>query len=437
MKLASIIILLLGVVSLYATHFISPINEIDTGWDFSHAYSISRGHYFWIDYIARPIQYFYGIIIYPFTFLASAIYLPSVFYVIIASVFAIVILKKGNYTKAALLLSLAILFDHTIHVQRPEIFILLLIILGEPFIFLNSEPRFKILIPFCVILLLLHPSASFIGISGLFIYHQPTFLSKINILFLVLILLSLLFTFITISPKSHYTNHFLARVFSGHQIPNFLKYLKFSGITFLGFAFLSHRIIKVKFLLLFTLLWCATALISGAYYFSLLLVPFILHLVKSSKEEWTSKDLKILTLMVSFNFIVTALHPIIVHIENPSYSKQVNSIYTQLSNQPSEIKIYSEHSFGAVLYENNPNARTLIYLNNKLTCISDTLKANDKLYSYTLPKLKSLHTQLTTMGLQFESKCILEPVNGLLQLSSLYTKRTDNLFLWETTIRSR
>jgi hypothetical protein len=428
-------ILILGIIILYIPHFVVPINEIDTGWDFSHSYGIWRGHYLWIDYISRPTQYLYGFIIAPFSYFFNGIYLPSIFYSIITLSLALLILKKGSYSSFALLISLAIIFDYRLHVQRPEIFILFLLLALEPYLFKAHQPVYRILVPITIILVLIHPSVAIIGIAGLLVYHQPNLLfSRSSILISVLIMTAGL-VLIYLFPTNHYTIHFTSRVFSGNQILNFLTYLKFSGFTFIGLAMMSKEIITKRFLLLFTFLWMAAALISGVYYFSLLLIPFILHLYDKHQQKWNKKNLLLLSVIAGFNIMANGLHPIFTLIENPGLTVQTHNIYHTLTTQKYPEKVYSEHSFGGALYDHLSNSRTLIYDGNVLTYVADTLKQNDKLYTYTKEKLIALERHLTSQNLRFKTELLLQPVKGNLQFTRLYLQRSDSLALWQTSIQ--
>jgi hypothetical protein len=430
----TILILCLGILALYVPHILLPINEIDTGWDFSHAFTFWRGKYFWSDYIDGSVQYLYGLIIAPFAFFFPGPYLPTVFYATTAWVLGLYLIKKGRNPLVTILLALALLFDHTLHLQRPEIFILLCAIGLEPWLFKNHEPEFKLLIPVGLIMLLIHPSASFIAIIGLFLYHQPKLLYSKWPVILLLAVVIFLISYLNIYPDSYYAKHLMSRLTSGTQIRNFIKFLTYSGVTFIGFMLIARKILNIRFLSLFGILLTVTTLISGYYYYSLLLVPFILYILYSTESSWIKKHTWYLAALVAFNAAITVVHPIFTLAENPKFAEQVSTINRIISTKNYKNLVYSEHSFGGALYDHLPNARTMVYQKDKLIYLSDNLYKNDVLYSYSKAKLSTLKAHLDNTHINYKTQQILLPVKGNLQLSKAYRHRTDSLGLWQTTI---
>jgi|GEM_PF-3066006 len=71
---------LVGVLAV--SKFLSPLNPMDTGWGFSHAYTVIKGgeSLFYSSYISSTTDYLYGLLIVPLAALCKSTYTPSIFY---------------------------------------------------------------------------------------------------------------------------------------------------------------------------------------------------------------------------------------------------------------------------------------------------------------------------------------------------------------------
>lgn len=436
MKKYIVTLTLVGVLAF--SKFLSPLNPMDTGWDFSHAYTVIRGgeSVYYSNYISSTTDYLYGLLIVPLAVICKSAYTPSIFYTLMLCAMAVVLHLYRKRYALSILTVLVIVSNYNILMHRPEVMSMLLGIIAFPFILRDDKIKWFVAIPFACIMCAIHPANAILLGAG--ILATKDLLVRPNKVFLytylsVIILFGYLLTYYGDAP---YLSTLKARITSGNQIPAIKNFLMVSGTTLIALAIAKRKIWTVTFALNFAVLLLLCILLGPFYYYIFLFIPFILS-PKQAKGKWTSIALSVALL---FNVGTNVIHKYAISIENKSYAYTASNIITKLERfelQDSSKNIYINQHIGLPIYANYAQAKMIMVDHS----------ANE-FYIFCPPKSGDIaffsnrqNAQLfkAYLGNKYDlaTSKILElenPVRGNLTLQSLYQNRLDSLGLFTLTI---
>lgn len=418
--------------------FLIPLNAMDTGWDFGHAYTILRGenNIVYNDYLNANANYLYGIVIHPFIAFAYPYFAPAVFYSIVLSLFGILLFV--NRRKWALSLAVILLLVSSYHPlnHRPEIFTLLIGLLSYSFIFSeDNKIKWNILIPLGLALTMLHAANGILMVASLLatknllfkphkMYYALYFAGAIGVAFLVMYL-----------SNWHYVEVLQHRVLSGNHFQNAGTFLKYSGPLLVALLLTKRSIWTYEFGINYFLLICLSTLLGAHYYYLFILVPFILHPM-ATRTLWANG---IVCGSLLFTLYTNIAHKYIVATENQKYIATAYDIQHYLENlnlEKTTYQIFINQHIGASLYARNTRAKMILKNSSDEFLIVSKPKQSDIAFfsqqknAIAFAKDIKNRFDLNTSKLQQ----IIAPTCGKLTLQSLYTRRTDSLGLYKLTI---
>jgi len=417
--------------------FLTPLNAMDTGWDFGHAYSLLRGGNgsFYNDYLHSSPDYLYGYLIAPLAAISKSAFVPKIFYSITLSLLAFALLIRKKVLGLSIGLIILILSNYIILTHRPEIVTILLGLLAYPFVLKNHSVRWQLAVPIGIVLFFIHPanailmSAAVLASKNLLAqrttFHIVIYSCAICLLMYVLIL----------APEQHHLAILRTRILDGNPLLDFGKFLKYSGLTLAALAIAKRSIWTAQFCLNYAVLFALCLILGPYYYYVFLIVPFILE-APTSKTKTTK--IAVATAIL-FNVYTNIIHVNLVHLENPSYAQKAFEIDEYLSNVStieSPNNIFIDQHIGLPLYAKTANAKMIMSMANRTYFLATKPKDDDIAY-FTKRKdalLFENEINLDDSGYQTEITQLLSPNLGRLTLQSLYKNRTDSLGLYKMTI---
>ncbi|MBR9860848.1 hypothetical protein GYB22_08895 [bacterium] len=427
---------LLVLLAVQLHRFILPIGELDGVWTFSQAYSAIEGSLFFNFYTNQVASTAYGLIPSPLLFLVNTEQVVNLFYVLIAIISLILLVRMFKNHSLAILVIITLISDKVLGLHRSEA---LFILLGLWYLILlnnKKEPNKWLSIGAFVVLFFIHPVDAVLLAFSILCIKQKLWVLEPSKTYIVLSLgfIIALVSFYFIPIENLYLDYFRNRINTWSlDIPQ--TYIMFGGASTLLLILLNRKQNPVFWfnLMIFTVVIS----IFGAYYYYLFLwIPLLQGILnRPFKSEAFHKWLYLLFI---FNFGINALHPLNTVRENFEYVEQTKSIQEYLRIyqenhlfESPENKVFIENYFAISMLQHDPSKRTrMVLLDGGHEYFYDSLTSGDHVFCTYAGKQKTLESLIRSKGQDFNRFEIKKPVQGLLSLQSRYQTRTDSLGLW-------
>jgi|TARA_B110000902_G_scaffold209986_1_gene239996 hypothetical protein len=429
--------ILILIVTACFSKFLIPLNTMDTGWDFGHAFSSVRGesNLLYNSYLGTSADYLYGLLIKPLAYITSSVYTPKIFYSILLAALALLLLIRKNRMGLTVGIISLVLSNYIVLSHRPEIFTILIGLLAYPYLFINDKINWKVAIPLGLILFFIHPSNAVLMGAAALASKELLIRRENSYLLVYAIFIGVLGGLLAFSSHIHHLEILRSRIFSSNHLSSIFTFLKYSGISLAALIIAKRKVFTLQFGLNFVVLALLCIILGPYYYFIFLLIPFIVH-PTFSRDKFT--NIAVIG-AITFNVFTTIIHPYIVYIENPAYAEKagiISETIEELSVNAPKGNVFIDQHIGLPLYAKSDRAKMILKVDNESYFIvikpesGDiayfTSKQDAELFSREIARSYNLKT---TNAITLE-----EPTKGKLTLQSRYRKRTDSLGLWQTTI---
>lgn len=428
-----------AVLAIIFVKLLSPLNAMDTAWDFGHAYSALRSDtgILYNHYLHNTPDYLYGLVITPLASISYSTYTPKVFYSILLILFSVLLyVRQFKNDVLSIGIILLLISNYIVLTHRPEIFTLLMGYLIYPYTFNGNQINWKIAIPAGLVLFLIHP-ANAILMGAAVLASKNLLLRKKTIYLITYILVIGLLMYVVMSTNQiHHFSILKNRILNGNPLSDILQFLKYSGLTLFA-LFIAKRSMWTKtFALNYSILVLLCLLLGAYYYYIFLAVPFIL-LGTISRDRITKY---IVATAIIFNIYANVLHPSAVHFENRDYNAHAAKIINTVKDRAistSLNNIFINQYIGFPLYANSKATKMIMKTGVNNYFVVKEPKDGDVAYFTNRKDADNFSNSInqSTTAYNTTTHELLKPVKGKLTLQSLYTKRTDSLGLYEMTIK--
>lgn len=428
--------LVLVVALVCISFFLHPLNAMDTGWDFGHAYTLVNGGYgaYFNPYTHASPAYLYGVVITPLAYISTSPYIAKIFYSLLLALLALLLYIRKNEMGLSIGLILLLLSNYSIITHRPEIFTIVIGLVAYPYLFNNNTINWKIAIPVGLCLFLIHPANAIL--MGAALLASKLLLLQVNKTYL---LLYLAITIATVSllifgTELHHVFVLKQRILTS-PLNDISKFIKYSGFTLLAFVVASRKDWSPLFIINYGILILLCLLLGPYYYYIFLIVPLLL-LKKDIKDKLTKTAVLV---ALCFNLFTSIVHPYFVNFENIQYAKTAREVISIIEKEDisgSSNKVFVEQHIALPLYAKSSKIRMLLNVADDNYFIVDKTEPGDIAYFTSKKDAALFSSQVLATDNQKTTppRELVKQTKGKLTLQSLYTARTDSVGLYKVTI---